>query len=155
MGAFYNIFSYNEYPPSEILGENHYLISNKLLSFQYRYKTNNELLAFVSLVGKEPPIQVLNGEYRGCEILMLDVRKIISTDKWQVKDYVFFDTILDEAEFRIENWCDKKHNNEFMFDYYWFEITNENTQELYERINGIEHIGNIAYKVIERKTLTI
>lgn len=155
MEAHRTTYSYNEYPPTEILGDNHYIVSNKSLSFQYRNKESDELLAFVSLLENEPPIQVLKEGHRGCEILMLDVRKLVSRDKWQVKDYALFNAILDEAEFRIENWCDGQNNNEFEFDYYWFDVTNENLQEVFERIDGAKRVGNIVYKTIERKPLTI
>ena len=151
----FNSYTFDEYPPTEILGEDFYIKSRKRLSFQYRDKNSDELLAFISLNKGEIPVRIPE-EVRhanGCRILMADVRKIISPNNWKVKDINLLDTLLEEAEFYINGWCDTDRNNEFEFDYLWFDIKDFNgidVLDIIERIDNTKQVSNYVYKVLKR-----
>lgn len=154
MGKNYNSYSYKDYPPPEILVDSHYKQADKALSIQYRDKESDKMIAYISLGKNEPPINLpsINDKSKGCEILMANVRKIVTTDKWQISDSALINAIIEEAEFRIEAWCEHNSPNEvvFAFDYYWLDVSNDKLQEVVERVDWTNIVGNIAYKVIDR-----
>ena len=45
----YNSLSFTDYPPTELLDSPIYTDSIKRLSFQYRTKNNDELIAYIAL----------------------------------------------------------------------------------------------------------
>lgn len=155
MEKYFKSYTFDEYPPTEILGESFYLESRKTLSFQYRDKESDELLAYIALKKEEMPIQIPE-EVRnanGCRLLMADVRKIVSPDNWVVKDVILLDALLYEAEYYINGWCDTDRNNEFEFDYLWFDMRDFNdvdTLDIMERLDGAKQIGGYVYKVLKR-----
>ena len=155
MEKTYNEYSFKDYPPTEILGEDFYLKSRKNLSFQYRDKKSDELLGFISLGKEEMPVHIseIVRSGNGCRILMVNVKKIVSPNKCQPKDIDLLDVMLEEAEFYINAWCDKKNDNEFEFDYIWFDVRDfdeKDALDITERIGEAKRIDNFVYKIVER-----
>lgn len=64
-------------------------------------------------------------------------------------DLILLDALLDEAEYYIRGWVNTQ-NGEFQFNYLWINLSDFDSQDIIERIEGLTFINGIAYKVIER-----
>ena len=56
MAEQYNSLSFSDYPPIELLGSNVYENSIKRLSFQYRTKIEDKLIAYIAVSQDNPNI---------------------------------------------------------------------------------------------------
>lgn len=149
MAKDYQIHFFNEYPPNEILKERYYIDSIKHLSFSYRHKDSDKLVAFIAVKKEQIPIHIDSIDMtKGCRIIQMRVRCIISSG-FSVIDTNVLDNLLQDAFYYIKGWDDE--NNQPHFDYIWFDITDfEQANDLIEIMDDIEHNGNIVYKIIER-----
>lgn len=149
MAKDYISLSFHEYPPIEILGTSIYLDSNKELSFQYRSRANDELLAYIAM-RKESPINnipgILNPE-NGCRILSIWVKPIKFND-FSINNVTLSTALLDEAEMYINGWIDHR-NNMFEFDYFWW-YNEDFESEMVDVLNDILNQNNISYKILVR-----
>lgn len=150
MAQYYDSLTFSDYPPTELLGSNIYENSIKRLSFQYRTKNEDKLIAYIAVSQDKPNIDIPNVENQmnGCRILG------VYTDNnqvghYQVTDLKLLDALLDEAEYYIRGWVNGQ-NGEFQFDYLWFNLTDFDSQDIIERIEGLTFTNDIAYKNIER-----
>lgn len=71
MAEQYNSLSFSDYPPTELLGSNVYENSIKRLSFQYRTKNEDKLIAYIAVSQDNPNIDVPNvkNQLNGCRII--------------------------------------------------------------------------------------
>lgn len=151
MEKYYNSLTFNDYPPTELLGMEIYLNSIKNLSFQYRTKDNDELIAYIALKQEHPNIEIPNitNQVKGCRILGIYVESY-RVGQYQVTDVQLLNILLDEAEFYISGWVDNT-TKQPQFDYIWFNIADFNSQDIIERIDGCVVNNGLAYKIIKRK----
>ena len=150
MAQFYNSLSFSDYPPTELLGSDIYKDSIKRLSFQYRTKNDDKLIAYIAVSQDSPTIDIPNvdSQSSGCKILGIYTEDY-QIGHYQVTDLKLLDALLDEAEFYISGWVNDR-NGKFQFDYLWFNLTDFDSQNILERIEGLTLNGSVAYKVIER-----
>ena len=150
MAEYYNSLTFEDYPPKELLGSSIYADSIKRLSFQYRTKNEDKLIAYIALSQDSPDMKLSNvdTQQKGCRILSLYVEPY-QTEHYQVADVILLEALLDEAEYYIYGWVDNR-NGEFQFDYLWFNVNDFNSQEVIERIDGLIINGEVAYKTIDR-----
>ena len=151
MAEQYNSLSSSDYPPTELLGSNVYENSIKRLSFQYRTKNDDKLIAYIAVSQDRPNIDVPNVENQlnGCRILAVYTENY-QIGHYQVTDLQLLGALLDEAEFYIKGWVNKQ-NGQFQFDYLWFNVADFDSQEVVERICNMVLNDGVAYKLIERK----
>ena len=150
MDKYYNSLSFADYPPTELLDSNIYLDSIKNLSFQYRKKDNNELIAYIAL-DQDTPDTIVNDigdNINGCRILGVYV-KPINKGNFNVTDSTLIMAILDEAEFNIMGWVNQQNGN-FQFDYLWCYLSEITLQDFIERISNVKIEKGIAYSMIKR-----
>ena len=83
MAQYYNSLTFSDYPPAELLGSNIYEASIKSLSFQYRTKNENKLIAYIAVSQDRPNIKVpsVENQLNGCKILG------IYAEKYQIGRY--------------------------------------------------------------------
>ncbi len=146
----YKSLTFTDYPPTELLDSHIYKDSIKSLSFQYRTKSEDELIAFIALSKESPNIVIPNvkKQSKGCRILGIGV-KSYNVNNYQVIDLPLLITLLEEAEFYIMGWIDK-NNCQFQFDYIWFNISDIASLDIRERIGGTKLTEEIIYKIINR-----
>ena len=151
MAEQYNSLSFSDYPPTELLGSNVYENSIKRLSFQYRTKNDDKLIAYIAVSQDRPNIDVPNVENQlnGCRILGVYTENY-QIGHYQVTDLQLLGALLDEAEFYIKGWVNKQ-NGQFQFDYLWFNVGDINSIDIIERIGGLKLTDEIVYKIIIRK----
>ena len=67
----YNSLSFTDYPPTELLDNPVYTDSIKRLSFQYRTKNNDELIAYIALSQESPNVAIpnINNQSKSCRTL--------------------------------------------------------------------------------------
>lgn len=150
MAEQYNSLSFSDYPPTELLGSNVYENSIKRLSFQYRTKNEDKLIAFIAVSQDNPNIDVPNvkNQLNGCRILDIYTENY-QIGHYQVTDLQLLVALLDEAEFYIKGWVNNQ-NGQFQFDYLWFNVVDFDSQNVVERIDNIVLDNGVAYKLIER-----
>ena len=76
MAKNYDSLTFNDYPPTEILEKDFYKESHKVLSFQYRTKGDDKLIAYIALKKEKANIECVNNQSNGCRILKVWVRTI-------------------------------------------------------------------------------
>lgn len=150
MEKFYNKYSFYDYPPTEILEEEYYKESIKNLSFQYRTREGDDLIAFIALKQEQTQIAIPNiqQQSKGCRILQLYVRPLIIKG-FKVDNAELRVALLDEAEFYINGWVDIK-TNDFAFDYIWCFVEDIKDKEILEELGGMTIYDGIAYKCVKR-----
>ena len=84
----------------------------------------------------------------GCRILGVYTENY-QVGHYQVTDLILLDALLDEAEYYIRGWVNTQ-NGEFQFNYLWLNLSDFDSQDIIERIEGLTFINGIAYIVIER-----
>ena len=138
----YNSLSFSDYPPTELLGSNVYENSIKRLSFQYRTKIEDKLIAYIAVSQDNPNIDVPNvkKQLNGCRILDIYTENY-QIGRYQVTDLQLLGALLDEAEFYIKGWVNTQ-NHQFQFDYLWFNVDDFDSQKVVERIDNIP-VGGI------------
>lgn len=149
MEKIYNTLSFEECPPTEILGKDFYINSIKNLSFQYKMKTDNELVAYIALAKAHPNVKIplVSRQSKGCRLLNVWV-KPVNVDFHKISRAELLSALLYEAEFRINAWVNLQ-TLLFEFDYLWF--YNEDIDESVSNgIGSISVIDNVSYKVLER-----
>lgn len=151
MAEHYNKLSFFEYPPMELLGSNIYENSIKRLSFQYRTKNEDKLIAYIAVCQDSPNIEIpsIENQLNGCRILDIYTEKY-QIGHYQVTDLQLLGALLDSAEFYIKGWVNNQ-NGQFQFDYLWFNVADFDSQEVVERIDNMVLNDGVAYKLIERK----
>lgn len=149
MAKDYQIHFFNEYPPNEILKERYYIDSIKHLSFSYRHKDSDELVAFIAVKKEQSPIRIEGIDTtKGCRIIQMRVR-CINSGGFTVIDTNVLDNLLQNAFYYIKGWDDESNQSDFA--YIWFDITDfEQADDLIEIMEYVEHNENIVYKIIER-----
>ena len=150
MEKYYNSLSFTDYPPTELLDSHIYMDSIKRLSFQYRTKNEDELIAYIALSQESPNLVVpnINNQTKGCRILGIGV-KSYNVNNYQVIDLPLLIALLEEAEFYIMGWVDR-NNCQFQCDYIWYYISDIVSSDIRERIGGIQITDEIMYKIINR-----
>lgn len=150
MAQYYDKLTFSDYPPTELLGSGIYNDSIKRLLFQYRTRNEEKPIAYIALSQDKPNIQIRNVENQmnGCRILGVYTENY-QVGHYQVTDLILLDALLDEAEYYIRGWVNTQ-NGEFQFNYLWFNLSDFDSQDIIERIEGLTFINGIAYKVIER-----
>ena len=150
MAEQYNSLSFSDYPPIELLDSNIYKNSIKRLSFQYRTKIEDKLIAYIAVSQDNPNIDVPNvkKQLNGCRILDIYTENY-QIGHYQVTDLQLLGALLDEAEFYIKGWVNTQ-NHQFQFDYLWFNVDDFDSQKLVERIDNMVLNNGVAYKIIER-----
>lgn len=152
MDKYYNSLSFADYPPIESLDSSIYLKSIKNLSFQYRRKDNDELIAYIALCQDTPSVDIkikdIGNNPKGCRILDVYV-KPIQTSEYQVTDSALLMALLDEAELDIMGWVNHQDGN-FQFDYLWCYLSDITLRDFIERINDVKIENGIAYSMIRR-----
>ncbi len=145
MAQYYDSLTFSDYPPTELLGSDIYNDSIKRLSFQYRTKNDDKLIAYIAVSQDSPTIDIPNVDRQsnGCRILG------VYTENYQVTDLQLLEALLDEAEYYIRGWVNDR-NGKFQFDYLWFNLTDFDSQNIVERIEGLTLNDGVAYKAIER-----
>ena len=147
----YDTYSFAEYPPIEILGTDIYLKSIKRLSFQYRTKEGDILVAYVALSKENIPLNIPNiGEHmKGCRILSIYVGAEI-INGYEVDNVALRMTLLDEAEYYINGWVNSENNANFIFDYFWFYNEDIKKGEIIDEIGYMTTVNDISFKLINR-----
>lgn len=147
----YNSLSFTDYPPTELLDSPVYTDSIKRLSFQYRTKNNDELIAYIALSQESPNVVIpnINNQSKGCRILGIYVESY-TIGNYNVINLNLLNALLDEAEFYIMGWVNRS-NGQFQFDYLWFNVGDINSIDIIERIGGLKLTDEIVYKIINRK----
>lgn len=95
MAQYYDSLTFSDYPPTELLGSGIYNDSIKRLSFQYRTRNEEKLIAYIALSQDKPNVE---NQMNGCRILG------VYTENYQVTDLILLDALLDEAEYYIRGW---------------------------------------------------
>ena len=144
----YDSLTFNDYPPTEILEQDFYKESHKVLSFQYRAKDYDNLIAYIALKKEKANIECISNRLSGCRILKVWVRTI-GVGLYAVDDAVLRRALLDEAEFLMKCWVNN-HTRETEFDYLWCYDVDIEKEEIIDEIGEMEHIDNIYYKVFDR-----
>ncbi len=123
---------------------------SKRLSFQYRTKNEDKLIAYIAVSQDRPNIDVPNVENQlnGCRILGVYTENY-QIGHYQVTDLQLLGALLDEAEFYIKGWVNNQ-NGQFQFDYLWFNVVDFDSQDVVERIDNMILNNGIAYKLIKR-----
>ncbi|MBR5788101.1 MAG: hypothetical protein IKY35_05375 [Muribaculaceae bacterium] len=147
----YNTYSFVEYPPIEILGTDIYLKSIKRLSFQYRTKEGDNLVAYVALSKENIPLNIPNiGKHmNGCRILSIYVGAEI-INGYEVDNVALRMALLDEAEYFINGWVDSENNANFIFDYFWFYNEDIKKGEIIDEIGYMTTVNDISFKLVNR-----
>lgn len=137
-------------PTNGIVGSRIYNDSIKRLSFQYRIKNEDKLIAYIAVSQDNPNIDVPNvdNQLNGCRILAVHTEPY-QVGHYQVTNVQLLDALLDEAEYYIRGWINNQ-NGQFQFDYLWFNIADFDSQEILERIDNMTQNNGVAYKLIER-----
>ncbi len=150
MAQYYDSLTFSDYPPTELLGSNVYEDSIKRLSFQYRTKNEDKLIAYIAVSQDRPNIDVPNVENQlnGCRILGIYTENY-QIGHYQVTDLKLLGALLDEAEFYIKGWVNTQ-NGQFQFDYLWFNVVDFDSQDVVERTDNMILNNGIAYKLIKR-----
>lgn len=150
MAQYYDSLTFSDYPPTELLGSDLYNDSIKRLSFQYRTKNDDKLIAYIAVSQDSPTIDIPNvdSQLNGCRILGVYTENF-QVGHYQVADLQLLEALLDEAEYYIRGWVNAQ-NGKFQFDYIWFNLTDFDSQNIVERIEDLTLNGSVAYKVIER-----
>lgn len=150
MAQYYDSLTFSDYPPTELLGSNVYENSIKRLSFQYRTKNDDKLIAYIAVSQDSPTIDIPNvdSQLNGCRILGVYTENF-QVGHYQVADLQLLVALLDEAEFYIKGWVNNQ-NGQFQFDYLWFNVVDFDSQNVVERIDNIVLDNGVAYKLIER-----
>ena len=150
MAQYYDKLTFSDYTPTELLGSDIYNDSIKRLSFQYRTRNEEKLIAYIALSQDKPNIEIPNVENQmnGCRILGVYAENY-QVGHYQVTDLILLEALLDEAEYYIRGWVNTQ-NGEFQFNYLWLNLSDFDSQDIIERIDGLTFINGIAYKVIER-----
>ena len=145
----YISYSFNEYPPTEILGTDIYMQSIKSLSFQYRTIEDDKLIAYIALSKEQLPINIHNiNEYMsGCRILDVYVAPKI-VNGCEVDDTALRMKLLEESEHYIKGWANLD-SCDFTFDYYWF-YNEDIKEEIIDEIGHMTTVDNISFKIMER-----
>ena len=151
MAEKYLSYSFFEYPPTEILGTDIYLKSIKRLSFQYRTKDDDKLIAYIALSREQVPQNIPNIDKHmiGCRILGIYVTHNISKE-YEVDNAILRMALLDEAEFCINGWVDSNDCNKFAFDYLWFYNKDIKEGEVIDELGDITTIDDISFKMVKR-----
>lgn len=150
VGKHYNSYSFRDYPPKEILKTGIYKKSIKRMSFQYRTKDGDRLIAYIAF-SKEPiPMNPssLKERMKGCRILDIYVEPTIYNGCLSDNE-ALRDALLDDALFYINGWVDIK-SNEFEYDYFWFYNADIKYVNTIEEIGGMTTVDNISYKLVNR-----
>lgn len=147
MAKNYGSLTFNDYPPTEILEKDFYRESHKVLSFQYRTKNDDSLIAYIALKKEKANIECIN-QLSGCRILKVWVRTI-GVGRYVVDNAVLRMALLDEAESLIKCWLNN-HTRETEFDYLWCYEVDIEKKEIIDEIGEMEHVDNIYYKVFDR-----
>lgn len=150
MAEKYNSISFTEYPPAEILGTDIYLKSIKRLSFQYRTKEDDNLIAYIALSKESAPISspIIGKDMVGCRVLQIFVAPIC-VNGYIVDNVSLRTALLDEAEFYINGWVELK-TNKFEFDYFWFYNEDIKKKEIIDEISSMTTIDDISFKILSR-----
>ena len=150
MAQYYDSLTFSDYPPTELLGSNVYENSIKSLSFQYRTKNEDKLIAYIAVCQDSPNLEIPNieNQLNGCRILDIYTEKY-QIGHYQVTDLQLLGALLDEAEFYIKGWVNNQ-NGQFQFDYLWFNVVDFDSQEVVERIGNMVLNDGVAYKLIKR-----
>ena len=150
MAQYYDSLTFSDYPPTELLGSNVYENSIKSLSFQYRTKNEDKLIAYIAVCQDSPNIEIpsIENQLNGCRILDIHTEKY-QIGHYQVTDLQLLGALLDEAEFYIKGWVNNQ-NGQFQFDYLWFNVVDFDSQEVVERIGNMVLNDGVAYKLIKR-----
>ena len=150
MAEYYDSLTFSDYPPTELLGSRIYNDSIKRLSFQYRIKNEDKLIAYIAVSQDNPNIDVPNvdNQLNGCRILAVHTEPY-QVGRYQVTNVQLLEALLDEAEYYIREWVNNQ-NGQFQFDYLWFNIADFDSQEILERIENMTQNNGVAYKLIER-----
>ena len=150
MAQYYDSLTFSDYPPTELLGSNVYENSIKSLSFQYRTKNEDKLIAYIAVCQDSPNIEIpsIENQLNGCRILDIHTEKY-QIGHYQVTDLQLLVALLDEAEFYIKGWVNNQ-NGQFQFDYLWFNVVDFDSQEVVERIGNMVLNDGVAYKLIKR-----
>lgn len=145
---------FSEYPPTEILGSETYMNSNKIMSFQYRTKEGDRLIAYIALSNESIPFSIpsIENNMVGCRILEIYVEPI-TTNGCNVDNVALRIALLDEAEHYINGWVELK-SNKFEFDYLWFYNIDIKKQEIIDEIGAMFTDGDISFKIL-RQNLSI
>lgn len=152
MAKKYYTYSFSEYPPTEILGTDIYLKSIKSLSFQYRTKEDDNLIAYIALSKESIPlsVQTIEEGMIGCRILGIYVEPIY-TNNYAVDNVTLRIALLDEVEVYINGWVNTE-TLKFEFDYLWFYNDDIKKKEIIDEIGTMTTIGSISYKMLNRYT---
>lgn len=144
-------YSFAEYPPTEILGTEIYLKSIKRLSFQYRAKEGDNLIAYIALSKETLPLSVSTIEKSmiGCRILEIYVEPIY-VNNYVVDNVALRVALLDEAEHYINGWVNTE-SLKFEFDYFWFYNDDIKKKEIIDEIGSMTTIEGISFKMVNRK----
>ena len=150
MAEEYNSYSFDEYPPTEILETGIYLKSYKQLSFQYRTKEDDNLIACIVLSKESVPFSINHLGYNmvGCRILEIFVEPIY-VNGYVVDNVALRTALLDEAELYINGWVELK-SYKFEFDYFWFYNEDIKKKEIIEEIGGMITTDKISFKILNR-----
>lgn len=150
MAEYYDSLTFSDYPTTELLGSRVYNDSIKRLSFQYRTKNEDKLIAYIAVSQDSPNIDIPNvdNQLNGCRILAVYTEPY-QLGYYQITDVKISETLLDEAEYYIKGWVNIQ-NCQFQFDYLWFNTADFDSQEVIERIDNLTLNNGIAYKLIER-----
>ena len=150
----YHSFSFSEYPPVEILGTDMYLNSIKRLSFQYRRKEDDKLIAYIALSKECIPVNVSNIDNHmvGCRILDIYVIPEI-INGYEVDNVNLRMALLEETECYINAWVDLRKDKNFEFDYFWFYHEDIKKKEIIDEISYMTTIDNISFKIMERYSI--
>ena len=153
--ANYNSLTFDDYPPTEILGKDFYVNSHKTLSFQYRTKDGDKLIAYIALKKEQADVEIpyVSNLSNGCKILKIWVEPIVATNGYVVDNAALRIALLDKAKFYINGWVNTQ-TTEFEFDYLWFYDADIENKEIIDEIGGMTLINNIYYKVFDRPKVT-
>ena len=119
-----------------------------MLSFQYRTKDDDKLIAYIALKKEKANIECVNNQSNGCRILKVWV-KTIGVGQYALDDAALRMALLDEAEIFIRCWVNT-HTQETEFDYLWGYEVDIEKKEIINEIGEMEHVDNIYYKVFDR-----
>lgn len=144
--------TFHELPPLTLINGDLYNESYKQLSFLYRdlrISAHDGILAFIALKDENAPIEDAKGV--GCHVLgyyvnCQDENGGISYDAVCLENKLF-----EEAIDRIKQW---KSGSGYMFDYYWFNVSDNHEFKEFVESNK-EHVivdGDIAYVIINRQS---
>ena len=151
----YITYSFSEYPPTEILDTDEYAESIKSLSFQYRTREGDKLIAYIALSKEQMPINIhnINECMTGCRVLGIYVApKIVNGCK--VDDTALRMKLLEESEHYINGWINPD-SSDFAFDYYWFYNNDIKKGEIIDEIGHMTTIGDISFKIVKRLHITV